>query len=130
MLFKIKVTRTNIIFNSAKNMNSILLKKYVISSNDIEEKSLSSKKFRTLLNFHRIRQTKKIYNRLDKCSQNKYEAKKKNLHADLEIGEKVLVLAERIRKKSVPGKFYKQTVQNSSYFNKKETFVVRKNKNI
>ena len=37
----------------------------------------------------------------------------------LNIGEKVLVLAERINKKSVPGKHYKQTVQNISYFNKK-----------
>ena len=44
---------------------------------------------------------------------------------DLEIGEKVLVLAERIQEKSAPGKCYKQTVQNISYFNKKETFVVR-----
>lgn len=44
---------------------------------------------------------------------------------DLEIGEKVLVLVEMMREKSAPGKFYKQTVQNISYFNKKETFMVR-----
>ena len=29
------------------------------------------------------------------------------------------VLVERIKKKSAPGKFYKQSVQNISYFNKK-----------
>ena len=43
---------------------------------------------------------------------NKIELKFKTLF------EKVLILAERI-KKSAPGKFYKQTVQNISYFNKK-----------
>ena len=40
------------------------------------------------------------------------------------------VLAERIQKKSVPGKFYKQSVQNVSYFNKDTKFVIRKKKNI
>ena len=29
------------------------------------------------------------------------------------------------KKKSVPGKFYRQTVQNISYFNKKMTFTIR-----
>ena len=41
-------------------------------------------------------------------------------------GEKVLVLAERIKKKAAPGKFYKQSVQNISYFNKNRTFMIRK----
>ena len=33
------------------------------------------------------------------------------------IDKKVLVLAERIKMKAVPGNFYKQSVQNISYFN-------------
>ena len=41
-------------------------------------------------------------------------------------GEKVLVLAERMKKKAAPGKFYKQSVQNISYFNKNRTFMIRK----
>ena len=41
------------------------------------------------------------------------------------IGEKVYVPTERIKKKSVPGKFYKQSVQNVSYFNKEKTFIIR-----
>ena len=44
------------------------------------------------------------------------------------IGEKVLVLAERIKRKAAPGKFYKQSVQNISYFNKDMTFTIRKKK--
>ena len=46
------------------------------------------------------------------------------------IGEKVLVLAERIKRKAAPGKFYKQSVQNISYFNKDMTFTIRKKKSI
>ena len=38
----------------------------------------------------------------------------KKLRENLVIGEKVYVLAERIKKKSVQGKFYKQSVQNRS----------------
>ena len=46
------------------------------------------------------------------------------------IGEKVLVLAERIKKKAAPGRFYKQSVQNISYFNKGMTFMIRKKQSI
>ena len=42
------------------------------------------------------------------------------------VGEKVLVLAERIKKKAGPGKFYKQSVQNISDFNEDRTFIIRK----
>ena len=50
------------------------------------------------------------------------------MHENLNIGEKVFVLAERINKKRAPDKFYKQTVQNIFYFNKKTVFQIR-NKN-
>ena len=50
--------------------------------------------------------------------------KKKQLREELSIREKVFVLAERIKKKSAPGKFYKQSVQNISYFNKEKTFII------
>ena len=52
----------------------------------------------------------------------KFLSRKKKLRNSLEISEKVLVLAERIKKKSAPGKFYQQTVQNIPYFNKKTVF--------
>ena len=42
------------------------------------------------------------------------------------VDEKVLVLAERIKKKAGPGKFYKQSVQNISDFNEDRTFIIRK----
>ena len=54
--------------------------------------------------------------------------KKRKLFEDLNISEKVLVLDERINKKSAPGKFYKQTAQNISHFNKKTGFAIRSKK--
>ena len=41
------------------------------------------------------------------------------------IGEKVLVLAERMKKKAAPGKFHQQSAQNISYFNKERAFIIR-----
>ena len=40
------------------------------------------------------------------------------------------VLAERIKKKSAPGKFYKQSVQKISYFGKEAVYTIRKKKMI
>ena len=45
-------------------------------------------------------------------------------------GESVLIKAEQILKKSAPGKCYKQTVQNISYFNKEKIFVITNKRNI
>ena len=56
--------------------------------------------------------------------------KKKQLRTGLSIGERVYVLAERIKKKSASGKFYKQSVQNISYFNKEKMFVNRSRQTI
>ena len=42
----------------------------------------------------------------------------------------MLILAKRMKKKSAPGKFNKQTVQNISYFNKKMTFTIRNKQTI
>ena len=91
-----------IIKQSAKNMNNVKSEKYGISPNvneeEEEEKSLSSQRFRTLFNFKRIERSKNVSGRLDKYSRKNYIAKKKKLCNKLDVGEKVLVLAERIKK--------------------------------
>ena len=56
--------------------------------------------------------------------------KKRQLRDDLSIGERVYVLAKRIKKKSAPGKFYKQSVQNIIYFNKDKIFIIRAKKTV
>ena len=40
------------------------------------------------------------------------------------------MLAERIKKKSAPGNFYKQSVQNIAYFNRDKIFSIRKKQRI
>ena len=77
---------------------------------------------------HGLEKTHKLNQRQDKKKYNKkkYDKKRKKLRKNLNIGEKVYVLAERIKKKSAPGKFYKQSVQNISYFNKDTIFTIRK----
>ena len=94
------------------------------------KKSISNKRFRTIFNIHRIERTKLVYDRLNRYGKKKYDRKKKKLRKNVNIIEKVLVLAEIIRKKSAPGKFYKQSVQNISYFNKENIFFIRKKQKI
>ena len=64
--------------------------------------------------------------RMDRYDQKQYSKKRKKPWEDLKIGERVYLLAERIKKKSAPGKFYKQSVQNISYFNKETVYTIRK----
>ena len=54
----------------------------------------------------------------------KLDRHKKRLRDPLEIGEKVLVLAEHLRKKDVPGRLYKSTTENKSFFNRDRTFII------
>ena len=56
--------------------------------------------------------------------------KEKKIRENLVIGEKVYVLAERIKKKRAPGKFYKQSMQNINYFNKETIFTIHKKKRL
>ena len=50
----------------------------------------------------------------------------KKLRSPLTVGEKVLVLAKRLRKKDTPGNLYKSTTENTPFFNRNEIFIVRK----
>ena len=56
----------------------------------------------------RMEKTQRLHRRLDDYDKKKYSLKKKKqLREGLSIGEKVYALAERIKRKSAPGKFYK-----------------------
>ena len=56
--------------------------------------------------------------------------KKKKLREELNVQEKALILAERLKKKPVPGKFYKQSDKNISYFNKENDFIITSKRKI
>ena len=102
-------------------MNNFKIEKYCISPNIIEEKSLSSQRFRTLFNFKRVEQSKNVSVRLDKCDSIKYAAKKKDfLCNSLEIGEKILVLADRIKKNQHLEKFISKQFRTYRISTKKQ----------
>ena len=54
-----KIPPTAIIRQSTENMNNVKSGKYDMSPNDIEKKSLSSERFKTLFNLIRIERSKK-----------------------------------------------------------------------
>ena len=127
---KLKISPTKIISSSASNMNSVQSEKYGLNPDEIEKKSLFSERFRTLFNFHWTEKIKLVINRLDRYAKKKYKAKRRKFRENLNVDGNVLVLAERIRKRLASGKFYKQSVQNISYFNKEKTFSIRKRQKI
>ena len=55
---------------------------------------------------HWTERTKFTHDRLNSYDKKKYDRKKKKLRENLNINEKVLLLAERIRKKSQPSESF------------------------
>ena len=123
---KLKISPRRITEMSTENMNIQPSKKYGFSPEEVEKKALKNERFRTVYNMHRLDRTQKLNIRQGRYDKQKYLRKRKKLRDKLNIGERVYVLVERIKKKSAPGKFYKQLVQNITYFNKGTIFTVRR----
>ena len=123
---KLKISPNKIIEMSTANINIQPSKIYGLSPDEIKRKALNSERFRAVFNMHRIEKTQKLNARQDRYDKKKYLRKRKKIWDNLRVGERVYVLAERKKKKSAPGKFYKQSVQNISYFNKDTVFAVRR----
>ena len=66
-----------IIRKSAENMKAIKSHKYGISPDEVEEKSLSSQRFRVLFNFERIEQSQTVSDKLDRCEKKSMQQKRK-----------------------------------------------------
>ena len=100
---KTKISPTTITKRSAENMNNIIIEKYKLTPNEIEKRFLESERLRIKFNFDHIKISKKVSDRLDRYDKKIYS--KKKLIEKLDISQKVLVLTERIKKKSALGKF-------------------------
>ena len=87
---------------STANMNIRPSKKYGFSPEEVEKKALESERFRTVYNMLRLEKTRILNQRQDRYDKKKYDRKRKKLRENLRTGEKVYVLAERIKKKSAP----------------------------
>ena len=93
---KAKLSPTTIIKPSAEKMNNVKSGKYKLTQNKTEKKSLENQRFRTEFNFERIKISKtKTSDRLDRYNRKFYSRKKKKLRKELNVREKLLILAER-----------------------------------
>ena len=122
---KMKFKPIEIIKKTTANMNKNKSTKYQIEPEEVERKSLKDDNFREKFDFYRIEKVGKS-NKRTKRYLIKKDLNKRKLREPLMIGEKVLILAERIKEKDAPGKLYKPTTQNKSLFNKDKIFIVKK----
>ena len=122
---KTKIKSPNILIQKAvENMNSLPTAKYGVKPDKIEKRSLESDWFREWCDIRRLSRISKAQPRYKRYQKKKYLRKKKKLRVPLEIGEDVLLLSRRMKKKSDPSKFHKSTVDNKSFFDKNAIFTI------
>ena len=109
---------------AADNMNKTNSEKYGLPPETIEKRTLSDDVFREVYDFHRIVKVSKDADRYKRYELRQDKKFKRKLREPLLVGEKVLVLAERLKKKDAPGLLFKSTTENIPFFNRKETFIV------
>ena len=109
-------------------MNETVSTKYELSPETIEKRSLDPNDgnyFQEIYDFMRLRKTENNQSKSDKYNQ-KIDKRKRKLITPLNLDEKVLVLAERLKKKDVPGNLYKAFTDNIPFFNINRTFAICK----
>ena len=117
-----------LIKKAVENMNKTNSQKYGLPPETVEQKTRSDV-FREIYDFHRIVRVSKDaerYKRHDVRQDKKLISQRKQLREPLIEGEKVLVLAKRLKKKDAPGVLFKSTTENIPFFNRNQIFIVRK----
>ena len=114
-----------LIRNAVQNTNNTNSQKYGYPPETVEKKSLSDNIFREIYVFHRIVKVSKDAARYKRNDIRLDKKSRKKLRSPLLTGEKVLVLAERLKKKDAPGTLYKSTTENIPFFNRNEISTVR-----
>ena len=107
-----------------QHMNNVISTKYELAPETVEKRSLDpndGEYFQKVYDFMRLRkignnrlQNKKYSEKLDK--------RKRKLRIPLNLDEKVLVLAERLKKKDAPGNLYKDSTDNIPFFQSRSRF--------
>ena len=99
-------------------MNEIISTKYQLVPDTIEKRSLNpndSKYFQEIYDFMRLKKIETNQARNDRYNE-KIDRRKRKLRSPLNLNEKVLVLAKRLRKKDAPGNLYKASTENIPFF--------------
>ena len=124
-----RIKPNQLIKKAVENMNETASTKYGVSPEMVENKTLASSENsefnHKMYDFLRVKKVDKARYR-----NMKYEAKKdkrqKRLRSPLFLDEKVLVLAERLKKKDAPSKLYKSSTDNIPFFNRDKVFTIYK----
>ena len=109
-------------------MNKTISTKYQLVPETIEKRSLNpndSKYFQEIYDFMRLRKIVNNQLRNNKYNQ-KLDRRKRKLRSPLNLDEKVLGLAERLKKKDAPGNLYKASTDNIPFFNRNRIFTIYK----
>ena len=109
-------------------MNKTISTKYQLAPETIEKRSLNpndGKYFQEIYDFMRLRKIETNQSRNDRYNE-KIDRRKRKLRSPLNIDEKVLVLAERLKKKDAPGNLYKTSTDNIPFFNRNRIFTIYK----
>ena len=117
-----------LIKKAVENMNETLSQKYDVAPETIESNSLKSEYFKRIFDFQRIKKVEETNRRQEKFAIKK-DRRRRKLRSPLKIGEKMIILAERIKKKDAPSKFYKASTDNIPFFNRENIYTVYKKVN-
>ena len=123
---KKRLNSAKLIKQAVQNMNNTKTEKYSLEPEVIERKSLQNENFKERYDFHRLNQITKASERYKRHDIKIDLKRKKKLREPLVIGERVLILASRLKKKDAPGVLYKSTTENKPFFSKKQIYIVRK----
>ena len=125
---KNRIKPNDLIKKAAQNMNETISTKYNLPPETIEKRSLDptdGKYFQEIYDFVRLRNIENSQMRNDKYDQ-KIDKRKRKLRSPLNLDQKVLVLAERLKKKDAPGNLYKASTDNMAFFNRNRIFTIYK----
>ena len=109
-------------------MNDTTSTKYELPPEMIEKRRLDPKDgkyFQEIYDFMRVKKIGNNQSRNDKYNQ-KLDRRKRKLRSPLNVNEKVLILAERLKKKDASGNLYKASTDNIPFFNRNIIFTIYK----
>ena len=125
-LQKKKINSKQIVEKAVENLNKTNSEKYGVAPETIEKKTLENDILKEIYDFYRLVKVTKNANRYERYNEKLDKKQKKKLREPLNIDEKVMVLAERIKKKDAPRFLFKSTTENVPFFNRKEIFKIDK----
>ena len=116
----------NLIHKATANMNNAQSQKYGYPPETIEENAIRSEKFRDIYDFYRLLKEQKHAERYIHGDAKKDKFLRRRLRKPLKVGERMLALAECLKKNDAPKYLYKSTTEMVSFFDREQIFVVRK----